>query len=258
MKKLALTSLLAVFAASGAHAANIIDGNPLYRPGEGHFYSVTELGTHSKSVDVVSLGEEFGYGITENMAVVIGATASQMDWFDAMSWDTLSVGVNYRALDMGNWKGDVIAGYSMAPVWGDHASFMDKDTTLYDWTVGVRAGYVGEGFTIAGHVMFDYIGAESFDWDEEGLHVMRFGIDGQLVLNSSWNLVAGAEYTAWVDEALWDAGIGSWDLMFGANYNIDETKFIGAYIAKEVQHVADGEWEVADGFGLGVKFGIDF
>lgn len=37
MKKLALTSLFAVFAVSGAHAANIIDGNPLYRPDQGRF-----------------------------------------------------------------------------------------------------------------------------------------------------------------------------------------------------------------------------
>ena len=47
MKKLALTSLLAVFAISGAHAANVIDGNPLYMPGQNHFYSVSTLGSHT-------------------------------------------------------------------------------------------------------------------------------------------------------------------------------------------------------------------
>ena len=41
MKKLALTSLLAMFAVSGANAANVIDGNPLYMPEQNHFYSVT-------------------------------------------------------------------------------------------------------------------------------------------------------------------------------------------------------------------------
>ena len=39
MKKIALTSLLSVFAVSGAYAANTIDGNPLYMPKAGHFYS---------------------------------------------------------------------------------------------------------------------------------------------------------------------------------------------------------------------------
>ena len=258
MKKLALTSLMAVFAVSGAHAANIIDGNPLYRPGEGHFYSITSLGTHSKAVDTVTLGEEFAYGITEDMAVVVGTTAAQSDWFDVMSWNELSLGINYRVLDEGAWKMDFLASYSMAPVWGDHEEFMDKDLTMYGWTAGVRGGYVGEGFTIAGHVLFDYVGDESFNWNEDGLHLMRFGVDGQLVLNNSWNVVAGAEYTAWVDGDMWKQDLGSWDFMLGANYNIDETKFVGAYITKEMTHVADGEWEVADGFGMGVKFGIDF
>lgn len=260
MKKLALTSLLAVFAVGGAHAANIIDGNPLYRPGEGRFYSVTSVGSHTKAVDEVGLYEEFGYGITEDMTVVVGTSAGQADWFDSMSWNTLSLGINYRMFDQGAWKADLLASYSVAPVWGDHASFMDKDTTLYNWTVGVRGGYVGAGFTIAGHVMFDYIGTESFNWDERdgGLHLMRFGIDGQYVINDSWNLVGAAEYTAWIDGDMWKLNLGSWDFAFGANYNIDETKFVGAYITKEMSHVAEGDWEFADGFGFGVKFGIEF
>ena len=40
--------------------------------------------------------------------------------------------------------------------------------------------------------------------------------------------------------------------------NIDETKFVGAYITKEMSHVAEGDWEFVDGFGFGVNFGIDF
>lgn len=41
MKKIALTSLLAMFAVSGANAA--INDNPLYRPMEGKFVSETML-----------------------------------------------------------------------------------------------------------------------------------------------------------------------------------------------------------------------
>ena len=258
MKKLALTSLLAFLAVSGAHAANIIDNNPLYRPVEGRFYSITGLESHSKAVDEVELTEEFAYGITDRLAVVMETSMGQANWFDAMSWNTLGIGLNYRMLDQGAWKADLMAGYSMAPVWGDHMPFMDKDVTLYDWTVGVRGGYVGEGFTIAGHVMFDYLNSETFNWNDDGIHLMRLGVEGQLVLNESWNVVAGAEYTAWIDEAMWDSDLGSWDFVFGANYNIDETKFIGGYITKEMSHVADGEWEMDKGFGFGVKFGIDF
>ena len=69
MKKLALTSLMAVFAVSGAHAANIIDGNPLYRPGEGHFYSNFAVESHSEAIEDWGISEEFGYGITKDLAV---------------------------------------------------------------------------------------------------------------------------------------------------------------------------------------------
>ena len=62
MKKLALTSLMAVFAVSGAHAANIIDGNPLYRPGEGHFYNNFAVTSHSENIEDWKIAEEFGYG----------------------------------------------------------------------------------------------------------------------------------------------------------------------------------------------------
>ena len=51
MKKVALTSLIAMFAFAGAHAANVIDGNPLYMPKAGHFYSVSDLGSHSEHLE---------------------------------------------------------------------------------------------------------------------------------------------------------------------------------------------------------------
>ena len=68
MKKIALTSLLAVFAVSGAHAANVINNNPLYRPEAGMFYSVTGLGSDSRNTSHVVLEEEFGYGLTDRLA----------------------------------------------------------------------------------------------------------------------------------------------------------------------------------------------
>ena len=101
----------------------------------------------------------------------------------------------------------------------------------------------------------------------QGLHYLVAGIDGQLVLNNSWNLVAGAEYSKLMDH--YSEFRGGWELTFGANYNIDATKYIGAYITKDVVHnpsvvdpvtgeKIDGEWHFEDGFGMGVKFGIDF
>lgn len=255
MKKIALTSLLAVFAVSGAHAANVIDGNPLYRPDAGRFYSVTTLGSHSEANENWTLAEEFGYGITDKLAVIAGTSFAEEDSFDAYGWNDLSIGLNYRVVDMNGWKADVIGTYAVDGVYPYHAPFLEEDLTEYTWTAGIRAGYVGESFTIAGHIAYDYSNSESFNWDEDGLKEIRAGLDAQYLINADWNLVLGAEYKGILNDEAENAG--EWTGAFGVNYNIDETKFIGAFISTVAEH-STGDWEIADGFGFGVKFGIDF
>ena len=116
MKKIALTSLIAMFAFAGAHAANVIDGNPLYMPKAGHFYSVSSLETRTRNVDVVSLKEEFGYGVTDRWSVELNTALSQEDWFKATGWDTLGLKTAFRFADYDNWKWDIIGGYGVGPV----------------------------------------------------------------------------------------------------------------------------------------------
>ena len=270
MKKIALTSLLAVVAVSGAHAANVIDGNPLYLPGENHFYSETSMETSTNNVDAVAFGEEFGYGITDRLAVNVDASVSENDWFHETGWDSMGLGLTYRIADYTNWKFDVMGGYGVGPVWDAHngffkGRFLAESQTNYMWVAGVRGGYTTADWTIAGHAMWLYENTESFNWGDdsfskgEGLHTLLLGIDGQLVLNSDWNLVAGAEYSKLMDH--YSTTPGSWELTFGANYNIDATKYVGAYITKEIDHTKrfeKGTWEVEDGFGMGIKFGVDF
>ena len=247
MKKLALTSLLTVFAVSGASAANIIDGNPLWRPGEGHFYSNFAVESHSEAIE--------DWGISEELAVFMKTGLSEAESFDIMSWDEFTVGLNYRVLDMNNWKADVYGIYSLDPVWGDHVPFLDEKYTEYTWALGARGGYVGDGWTVAGHIDFDYMNSESFNWGDDGTHSLSIGVDGQLVLCPQWNLIAGVEYTGMLDDRFEDAG--KWTGKIGANYNLDETKYIGAYLMGEMEH-STGDWEWVDGFGFGVNFGIDF
>lgn len=284
MKKLALTSLLAVFAVSGAHAANVIDGNPLYMPKAGHFYSVTTLGTHSEPGRTWALGEEFGYGITNKLAVEVGTSFGEQDAFDIYSWSDLSLSLAFRALDEGAWKLDVVAGYVagaptearlgggalMYHVPGE-TKWFDKDAASYTWTAGVRGGYVGHNWTVAAHALFKYWNTESFKWNaasgEQGFHQIALGLDGQYVIDPSWSLLAGVEYTGVLDkEAFGIPGFtienaGSWTGSFGVNYNIDATKYVGAYINGEMLHDhgdAANEWGFEKGFGFGAKFGIDF
>ena len=259
MKKLALSSLIAVFAVSGAHAANVIDGNPLYMPKANHFYSVTDLYSHSENTDAWALGEEFGYGITDKLAVTVKTNVSEDESFDVNSWNDMSLAGAFRALDMKGWKLDLTGAYAVTPMWGDHEGFLLEDSTVYSWTAGVRGGYATPVFTVAGHVEFVYGNTESFNWGDEGSHTWKMGVDGQYVLCDKLNLVAGAEYVARTDDGLKNAG--AWNGMFGVNYNIDTTKFVGAYVKGSLNHHggdAADEWEFDDGFGFGAKFGIDF
>lgn len=254
MKKLVLTSLMAVFAVSAANAA--INDNPLYRPMEGKFVSETSVASHSQKTTEFNLGQEFAYGVTDRLSVGVATTLSENNWFDNSEWGALAVNANYRVLDGQMWKIDVFGGYGLTPVWGDHESFLDEDVTVYDWTVGAQAGYTSGNLTLAGHVIYDYLNTESFNWDDEGWHVLRAGADAFLELNKNWGLMAGVEYTGFLDDEKENDGF--WTGKFGVNYNIDADKFVAGYITKEMEHTAAGKWDVTDGFGFGAKFGIQF
>ena len=257
MKKIALTSLLAVFAVSGAHAAGVVAGNPLYMPKAGHFYSETELASHSGSEDIKAwaLNEEFSYGVTDKLAVSVATSIEDERSFDKWSWGDLGVKATFRVLDDNGWKADLIGAYSLTPVWGDHETFLDKNSTFYAWTAGVRGGYVAANWTIAGHATFNYINNESFNWNDEGMHLWNLGLDAQCFLDSHLSLLAGVEYAGLTDS--WAKNAGTWTGMLGANYNIDATKYVGLYVSGDMAH-GTGDWKVADGFGFGAKFGIDF
>ena len=258
MKKIALTSLLAVFAAAGAHAANVIDGNPLYMPRAGHFFSETSLDSHSEYSEDWRLREKFGFGVTDLLAVDLNTSASEVESFDGASWDDLSVGLTARVFSRGAWKADVYGRFGVAPVWPDHRPFWDEDDSRYTWMVGIRGGYTTSLWTVAGHVDFSYNNTESFNWgDDTSFHIWVAGIDAQLVLDSHWNLAAGIEYTGYADDHVGFKNMGSWEGKFGVNYNIDATKYIGVWISGDMDH-RTSDWELADGVGYGIKFGIEF
>ena len=263
MKKLALTSLLAVFAISGANAANVIDGNPLYMPGQNHFYSVTTLGSHTEDT-VYTAGEEFGYGILNNWAVNVETAVSEDNAFDNMEWDGMRFGTTFRALDLGAWKLDLMGSYTVAPVWGDHEAWLDEDQTRYEWMAGVRGGFVASNWTVAGRALFEYTNTESFNWGDEGMHALVFGLTGQYVFDSNWSVLADIAYRGITDDKIGGVKVenaGEWTGELAVNYNIDATKYVGLYINGAMDHWKDnGEkgWEVEDGFGYGVRFGIDF
>lgn len=261
MKKLILTSLLAVFAATGANAA--INDNPLYRPDQGRFYSVTALessslptATKPAGTSGFALTEAFGYGITDRLAIGLETSASTSDWFAENSWNTFGIGLNYRVLDGINWKADVFGSYGFDGVWPYGGTFLGENATNYMWTIGANVGYETSSWTVAGHIAFDYANTESFNWGDDGLHMLRVGADAFFAMNMQWSLVLGAEYNAFLDS--WEQNDGYWTGKLGVNYNIDDAKFVGAYVGKKMQHTGEGAWEIEDGFAYGVKFGVEF
>jgi hypothetical protein len=141
---------------------------------------------------------------------------------------------------------------------------LEEDDTNYTWTAGIRGGYVGSNWTIAGHAAFNYEGLESFDWNKEGYHYVALGLDAQYVICPHFSVLAGVEYLGMLDDnvrgdALKNEGI--WTGTLGVNYNIDATKYVGLYVDSEMNHKGGAkhdEWDVQKGFGFGAKFGIDF
>ncbi len=273
MKKIALTSLLAVVAASAAHASiNVIDGNPLYMPMKGHFYSETSLSSHTQNVDEWTLGETFGYGITDRLAVSVNTSMSEAYWFkgakgydeDATqgepyggagdAWNNLGADITWRVIGDKAWKLDILGGFEMGAVpfnmrvftdgmvssygavWGDHQPFLDKDGTFYTWTAGVRGGYVTNDWTLAAHANFMYLNTEAFNWgDDEPFganHILNLGVAGHWTMSDTWSAVASADYYKIMDHYNEVENKGYWDLTLGLNMNIDTTKYVGAYITK--------------------------
>ena len=263
MKKIALTSLVAVFAVSGANAAakNVLDGNPLYMPQKNHFVSETYLESNSQSTNEATLGEYFGYGITDRLMVGLETSVSEMDAFDTTSWNEVALDAKYRVIGDGAWKLDLTAGYGVDAMRAYHTDFLDKDATFYAWTVGVRGGYVQKDWTLMGRLNLIYANTESFNWNEDEMwanHIVNLGFSGFWRMSDYWSGIVSADYYKVMDHYSSAEAAGSWDLSAGLNLNIDPTKYVGVYVTKEINHVAAGKWEAEDGFGFGAKFGIDF
>ena len=137
---------------------------------------------------------------------------------------------------------------------------MDKDDTEYAWSLGVRGGYVTEDWTLSAHANFIYMNSEAFNWgNDEDLfsmnHMLNLGVAGHWTMSDRWSAVASADYFKSMDR--YNETTGWWELALGLNMNIDETKYVGLYIEKDVLHTRPGQWDLQDGYEFGAKFGID-
>ncbi|MBQ0013579.1 MAG: hypothetical protein KBS86_03360 [Proteobacteria bacterium] len=275
MKKIALTSVLAVFAATGANAANVIDGNPLYRPTLKHFASITTLTTGENSYANPRLAygydltEDFMYGFTDHFALGVettvsydtdNANGSDLDHAHQLSLENVYVNGSYRFMDVCAFKADVLASVGREFVMND-----GLHTMATVWGLGVKAGLDLGDFTIAGT-----IGVHDIDMNvrlaEKGwlawgidaeMWTLSAEVEAQYVINEDFNVVAGAKYMFDVSHDGYFEDLQQMNNPLvgkaGVNYNFDETKYVGAYATYDVNAEHQSK-----AWGVSVRFGIDF
>lgn len=262
MKKIALTSVLAVLVATGANAAHTLDGNPLYMPASGHFVSETSVESHSRNGHDWTLGERFGWGITDRITVGLKTSVTERSFFENFAWNEVALDAAYRLIDGCAWKLDLIGGYEVTPMRAFHNSLWEKDLTTYFWNLGVRGGYVTGDWTLMAHANFIYANSRSFNWayDDElnTNHRLNLGFGAHWTFSDDWSAVATADYYKVLDSYFDGDNRGEWQLAAGVNFNLDDTKYIGVYVTKDIAHTDGGSWEAQGGIGFGAKFGIDF
>lgn len=253
--------------------SNVYMDSPLFMPATRHFYSISALENRESSFvqnrddeffpeirlkqSYYGLSEEFGYGVTDEFSMEMAIDGGRQKLGDdGISLANLSLGAVYRAINQRMWKLDFIGGYTIDTLWNSLNGFFEKDVTSYTWTGGVRGGYETSRFTIAGKLLFNYNNTEMFSGDRAGLKSLLLGLDGQLVINKRWSIVAGIGYNKFqnrlinstVEGAGWtwdpindytyfsmnhliDYEFGDmWYGSMGVNYHIDMTKFIGVYV----------------------------
>jgi hypothetical protein len=223
---------------------NVINGNPMYRPKEGRFFSVTTFGTDT-NFENWGLNEYFGFGFTDNFGIFLKTDLVTHEFDkDETKWDNLEAGLSLRYMNAGNWKADAygsLRANRTTSDWWDDGNF-------YTWNVGTKIGYSSCEWTLNGLFEYEYANEGAFDWKQDALgRGYRAGLEGQYVFNNDWNIVAGATYE--MPEVLENF----WTGKVGLNYNFSPYSYLGLYVTQELH---DGD--LNDDTGLAIQFGVDF
>ncbi len=249
MNRVVFLSGVLVCLSGAANASNVINGNPFYSPEQGRFYNVwTPMQVNSK-FDKFVMADEFGYGVTDDFTLMMQTAgsydSSDQPEFGKWSWNHLELGADWTLSNDDGNQADVYG--RVMQVYDTHQHL---ETIAYNWTLGARVGRVAESWTVAGVVEVDYLN-DDVDYKNGDAWAMTVGVQGQYVVNDRWN---------WVGELMFDFDLYQeyYDgeqlrLKVGANYNLDELKYIGFYVSKDLVH--GFETSPAE---MGVVFGIDF
>lgn len=256
MKKILFLLVCGIFS-SNVYANNIISNNPLYKPAQDRYYSITSLETNSTyDLKQWNLTERFGYGITDKTTLEVNGSLNPIILSDNDSHrniflDNIGVGISHRVIQQSNWKLDLLGNFGIKNTYKDLIKASDN---AYNWSIGVKGGYVSSFWTLAGHLNIGYLNDGFLTVFNTGNHMMNVGVDGQWLLNNYLNLTASFDIAGSLDRYV---GTTTYTTTAGLNYNIDIDKYIGIFVNKQMAEI-NGSTEDLEGYGLGVKFGIDF
>lgn len=249
MKKILFVPVATVLVATSASAANVINGNPFYSPAAGRFYNILTPIELNTKFEQFYMRDEFGYGITDALTVSLSTSgsydSSDDPEFGKWAWNDLELGLDWSILTQGEKQADVYA--SVKQIYNTKDGL---ETVAYNWTAGARVGRVTDTWTVAGVVELDYLKDDLPHFNRDAW-AMTVGIQGQYLIDSSWNLVAGLMFDFDLFDEYYDGE--RLRLGFGINYNIDAFKYIGFYTEKDVVH----SFERAP-MAFKVQFGVDF
>lgn len=235
MKKVYFVFGALVLCTSAANATNIINGNPFYSPAKGRFYNILTPIKLDTKLEQFYMSDEFGYGITDNLSVMIATTgsydSSDNPQFGKWAWNNLELGMDWSVSNNPDSMADIYASVKQIYDTRQHL-----ETVAYNWTLGTRVGRMESDWTVAGVVELDYLNDDISDYDYD-TWAMTVGVMGQKLLNTNWNLVASLNFNFDLYKEYYDGEELIFE--FGVNYNVSKTKYLGLYVSKDVVHSFD-------------------
>ena len=220
--------------------------NPMYKPGEGMFYSKTNFNYTpvDKHDDSYALTEEFGYGLSEDWAISAsigyGWMSKEANAFGKESQvSNLAIGALYRNIATPDLVWDVVAGVSI-DIADDMVSQYSLDLPINDYGkkdtgifLGTKLGMnVIQDFMVALDVgyMFDIDDKKDLANKELGdTSYWNAGVEGQYMFNDDWSMNLAYKYKKFVNNDGFNKADSS-NIIASANWQATDMALFTLYV----------------------------
>lgn len=220
--------------------------NPMYKPGEGMFYSKTNFNYTpvDKHDDSYALTEEFGYGLSEDWAISAsigyGWMSKDANAFGKESQvSNLAIGALYRNIATPDLVWDVVAGVSI-DIADDMVSQYSLDLPINDYGkkdtgifLGTKLGMnVIQDFMVALDVgyMFDIDDKKDLANKELGdTSYWNAGVEGQYMFNDDWSMNLAYKYKKFVNNDGFNKADSS-NIIASANWQATDMALFTLYV----------------------------